>query len=176
MKVVPFVRRAGLRATAALTIVAFLGTAPHAWAQATQGQQQPAQQPPAQQPQQSQTQGLTFSADAGIIFNVIKPDKTADFEAVMTRLKDALAKSEDPVRKQQAAGWKVFKAQEPAQNGNVYYLFVLDPVVKDADYTVSKILSEAFPTEVQDLYAKMRDAYVPGGFKLSLQQIQTMGH
>jgi hypothetical protein len=47
----------------------------------------------------------------------------------------------------------------------------MDPVVKDADYTVSKILAEAFPTEAQDLYTKYRDAYVPGGFRLSLMNV-----
>jgi hypothetical protein len=187
MEVIAFVRKVSRRGTtAALATAALLALGlAAAWAQAaqpTQGQQQPA---PGQQPQQQQQQGqqeqqqgpgLSFSTDAGIVFNVIKADKTADFEMIVGRLKDALAKSEDPVRKQQAAGWKVFKAQEPAQNGNVYYLFVLDPVVKDADYTISKILSEAFPSEVQDLYAKMRDAYVPGGFKLSLTQIAALGH
>ena len=33
----------------------------------------------------------------------IKPDKTADFETVMAKLKEALTKSEKPERKQQAA-------------------------------------------------------------------------
>ena len=85
-----------------------------------------------------------------MLFNTIKPDKTADFEAVMAKLKEALQKSADPVRKQQAASWKVFKSVEPVQ-GNALYLFVVDPPVKDADYTVSKILAEAFPTEAMDL-------------------------
>jgi len=128
-----------------------------------------------QQPQQQQATGLTFGTDAGIVFNVIKPDKTADFEVVMEKLKEALGKIDNPVRKQQASGWKVFKVQEPGPNGNVFYLFVVDPVVKDADYTVAKILYEAFPTEAQDLYNKMRDCYAGGGSKLSLQSIQKFG-
>ena len=49
-----------------------------------------------------------------MVLNFIKPDKTADFEAVIAKLKEALAKSEKPERKQQAAGWKVFKSPDPA--------------------------------------------------------------
>src|SRR5689334_9787199 len=54
-----------------------------------------------------------FAAPAGVIFNLIKPDKTADFELVMGRLRTALANNPDPVRKKQGAGWKMYKAAEP---------------------------------------------------------------
>ena len=70
-----------------------------------------------------------------MVLNFIKPDKTADFEAVVGKLKEALTKSEKPERKQQAASWKVFKSPDPAAGGNVLYVFVIDPAVKGADYT-----------------------------------------
>ena len=38
---------------------------------------------------------------------------------------------------------------------NVLYVFVIDPSVKGADYTVSNILAEAFPAEVQCGYSRM---------------------
>jgi len=120
-------------------------------------------------------QGLVFGADAGVVFNVIRADKTADFEMVMSRVKDALQKSDNPVRKQQAAGWKVFRAQEPDAKGNVIYLFVLDPAVKDADYTVSRILAEVFPTEAQELWPKFRDAYAGGQNRLNLTLVADFG-
>src|SRR6185295_8044915 len=44
----------------------------------------------------------TFAGDGGMVLNFIKPDKTADFEAVMAKLKEALNKSEKPGRKEQA--------------------------------------------------------------------------
>ena len=50
----------------------------------------------------------TFASDGGMVLNFIKPDKTADFEAVIGKLKEALQKSAKPDRKQQAASWKVF--------------------------------------------------------------------
>src|SRR5687767_1303024 len=68
-----------------------------------------------------------FAGDGGLVLNFIKPDKTADFEMVMGKLKEALQKSEKPERKQQAASWKVFKSPDPAAGGNVLYVFVIDP-------------------------------------------------
>ena len=52
---------------------------------------------------------FVFSGDGGVILNFVKADKTADFEMVMGKLKEALAKSEKPERKAQAAGWKVLQ-------------------------------------------------------------------
>lgn len=105
--------------------------------------------------QAPQTQ--TFGAGAGMVLNFVKPDKTADFEAVMAKLKEALQKSEKPERKQQAASWKLFKSPDPA-GGNTLYVFFIDPAVANADYTVTNILNEAFPTEVQALYKQYVDA------------------
>ena len=79
-----------------------------------------------------------FASDAGMILNTIKVDKTADFEAVVAKLKEALQKSEKPERKQPAATWRVFRALEPGANNSVLYVFGIDPPVKDADYTVSR--------------------------------------
>ena len=88
-----------------------------------------------------------------MVLNFVKPDKTADFEAVIAKLKEALAKSEKPERKEQARSWKVFKSPDPAAGGNALGDFVIDPAVKGADYTVSNILAEAFPpAEVDELY------------------------
>jgi hypothetical protein len=103
-----------------------------------------------------------FGSGAGIVLNFIKPDKTADFEAVVAKLKEALQKSKDPVRIQQARSWKVFRALEPGGNGSVLYLFVIDPAVPHADYTVSTILAEAFPDQVQTLYKQYADSYASG--------------
>ena len=99
------------------------------------------------------------------MFNVIKPDKTADFEMVMGKLKEAFAKSDDPVHKQMAQGWRVIKNPEPIQGGNYLYVFLVDPVVKDADYTVSRVLAKAFPAEVQELF-KVYSACFAGGVTL----------
>jgi hypothetical protein len=115
-----------------------------------------AQQAQAQAPAQR-----LFPNGAGMILNFVKPDKTADFEMVMTRLKEALLKSEKPERKQQAAGYKVYKSPDPA-GGNVLYVVLIDPSVLGADYTVANILSEAFPKEANELYTKFAESLAQG--------------
>ena len=116
-----------------------------------------------------------FGSDAGMILNAIKPDKTEDFEAVLAKLKEALQKSAKPERKQQAASWRVFKAIERGANNSVLYVFWFDPPVKDADYTVSRILAEVFPAEAQELYRKFSEAYVGGQNVINLQLFTRMG-
>ncbi len=129
--------------------------------------------PPAQQTAAAPTKRV-FASDAGMVLNFIKPDKTADFEAVMAKLKEALQKSAKPERKQQAASWKIFKSPEPAAGGNVLYVFIIDPAVKDADYTVSTILAEAFPQEVQTLYKQYADSYASGQNFVNLQLVSDL--
>ena len=124
----------------------------------TQGQAQ-AQQP-AQQQQPAQPAGRKFTAAAGLSFNIIKPDKTADFEKFIAQLHQALYASADPKRKQQAAGWKVYKMSEPAPNGNVMYVYVIDPTVTDSDYSIGPILTEGLKDKATAAYDLIKDAYV----------------
>ena len=137
--------------------------------------------PPAQPPAapaaaaQAAPTARTFASDGGMVLNFIKPDKTADFEAVVAKLKEALQKSAKPERKQQAASWKVFKSPDPAAGGNVLYVFMIDPSVKGADYTVSNILAEAFPTEVAALYKQYAEAYASGQNFVNLSLISDLG-
>jgi hypothetical protein len=122
-----------------------------------------AQQAPAQTA--AAPQARVFAGDLGLMFNVIKPDKTADFEMVVGKLKEAFAKSDDPVHKQMAQGWRVLKNPEPIQGGNYLYVFLIDPVVKDADYTVSRVLAKTFPNEVQEIF-KVYSSCFAGGVTL----------
>ena len=131
--------------------------------------------PPAQQAAAAPAKRV-FGSDAGLVLNFIKADKTADFEAVMAKLKEALNKSDKPERKQQAASWKVFKSPEPAAGGNVLYVFVIDPSVKDADYTVSTILAEAFPQDVQAIFKQYSDSYASGQNFVNLALVQKFGN
>jgi hypothetical protein len=116
-----------------------------------------------------------FTGDAGLVLNFIKADKTADFEAVMGKLKEALNKSDKPERKQQAAGWKILKAAEPGAGGAVLYVFIIDPVVKDADYTVSTILAEAFPSDVNTIFKQYADSFASGQNFVNLSTVMKLG-
>jgi hypothetical protein len=92
----------------------------------------------------------------------------------MARIKEALAKSTDPKRKQQALGWRVFKGIETGPGGNVVYISFFDPPVKDAEYSVTDILREAYPNEAQDLWAKYTACFVNGQVMLNLKQVVNM--
>ena len=130
-------------------------------AQPPAGQEPPAGQPPAGQPpagQQPAGQGtaaspagakeprLSLSAPAGAFMYVIKPDQTATFEELMGKVRDALGKSENPVRKQQLAGWRGYRATEPS-GANVLYIVLVDPTVMAAEYDPLVILAESLGTE-----------------------------
>ena len=52
----------------------------------------------------------------------------------MTKLKEALTKSETPEAKQQLAGWKVVKAPKPMPDGNIVYIARHQSRGKGADY------------------------------------------
>jgi hypothetical protein len=119
--------------------------------------------------------GRVFASEQGLIFNAIRPDKVMDFETVLAKLRAALADSKDPVRNQQGWGWKIFKAAEPGPNGSVLYVFVMDPAVKGADYGVAKILSEAYPNEIMELYRMYTGAFATAGQTLiNLQPIPAL--
>lgn len=146
--------------------------------QAAPAQEQPVQEPPApEQPAQeqpvpeqpvpgeepasqaAQPNPFMFDSDAGMLTFFIKADKAADFEKVMAKLHQALASSEQPQRRQMAEGWKLYKAAEPGPNNTVLYVNFITPVLKGGDYTISKILAEVFPQEVQEIFPLYRDAF-----------------
>jgi hypothetical protein len=130
---------------------------------------------PAQQAQAAPTTRV-FTADSGMVLNFIKADKVADFEMVVAKLKEALAKSPKPERKQQAMTWKVFKAAEPGAGGSVLYVFIVDPAVKGADYSVANILAESFPTEqVNEIYKAYAGAYATGQNIVNLSLASDLG-
>jgi hypothetical protein len=99
-----------------------------------------------------------FESDAGLMLKFVRPDRVGDFEAIVAKLNEAQERSSSPERRRQAQSWRVFRAAEPATNGDVVYVFEMDPAVKGADYTVARILAEAFPTEAQSLYRRYADA------------------
>jgi hypothetical protein len=125
-------------------------------------------QPPAQTPALPAPQATAapaarvFGSDTGLVLNFIKPDKTADFEAIVAKVKEALQKSANPQRQQQAASWRVYKSPDAAAGGAALYVFIVNPVVKGADYTVSTILAEGFPDEVAALYKTYSESYSSG--------------
>ena len=154
---------------------------------------QPAAQPapaPAAQPAPAASDS-TFTGTVGVLLVQVKGDQTAAYESLIislvmlgtvlcesliTKLKESLGKNEKPERKAMAAGWKVYKSSEP-MNGNTLYVHIVDPVSAGQNYLETyKLISETFPAEVQDLYGKTKDAFVPGGLgRLNLTLVSALG-
>ena len=101
---------------------------------------------------------LTMEGDATVMIVLIKPDKTADFEAVIAKYKEALEKNDKAARKEQLAGLKIYKSPT-AMGGNTAYIFSIDPVVKGEEYDITRVINEVFPSEVTDFFNKYKDAY-----------------
>jgi hypothetical protein len=124
--------------------------------------------------QSAATPALAFASEAGIILNPIVPSQTAVFEEVMQRAREALEKSTDPVRKQQAAGWKVFKGVDPYQ-GATLYISVMDPAVKGADYNVFALLKESLgDAEARLIFEQLRSAYAAPMHVVSMDSFLSM--
>lgn len=111
------------------------------------------------QESQPASPGLTFEGDAALLTVAINADKTADFEQIMRRVREALLKSEKPEKRQQAEGWKVMRLQQPLPDGTIAYVHIVHPVVRGADYSIMQTLYDAFPDERQSLYELYRGAF-----------------
>ena len=104
---------------------------------------------------------LTLDGDAAVITIMIKADKTADFESVIAKYREAFGKSDNATRKTQLAGMKFFKGASTPQG--VPYIIVVDPVVKGEEYDITRIVTEVFPSEVQAVYQKYKDSFAGRG-------------
>lgn len=126
------------------------------------------QQPPAQQqPATPKEPRVTFKGDAGVLLFTVKPDQAAAFEELLTKVRDALSKSEDPVRKQQLEAWKLYKANEPGAGGGTLYILVADPALKGAEYDPIMLLVEGLGKEYatpenQEMVKRLAAAFTGG--------------
>jgi hypothetical protein len=114
-----------------------------------------------------------FTAPVGLLFNTVRADRVDDFEKAMGYLQAALASSTDERVRAQAAGWRVFKATEAAPGGAALYVFLLDPTVMGADYSLGRILADAYPDQakLQEIW-KLYSNSVTGGSLLNLTPVK----
>ena len=133
------------------------------------------QQPAAAQPAPAAPK-VPFTTPAGILLVQIKPDKTADFEEMVGKLKAGFAKTQDATLKQQAAGFKVYKSAEPF-GANALYVVQIEPTVPNSEYELFNMLLRTMTPEEQraegvaDMWKRYADAFAAGLSKLSLTPI-----
>ena len=101
----------------------------------------------------------TMEGDLALWNVAIRPDKTADWDQFLGKLKEALSKAGTPEAKQQLAGWKIIKVAKPLPDGNIHYIHVINPVA-GADYNLLQVMYAVFtdPTEQKALYDLYRGA------------------
>lgn len=115
----------------------------------------------------------SFTAPVGLVFNTVRPERVAEFERLLAEVQTALAASKNPTTRAQAKGWRFYKAAEPGPGGSVMFVFVIDPVVPGEDYSLGKVLVEAFPDPVklQELWALYTGSVTGGGSLLNLSPV-----
>jgi 23S rRNA G2069 N7-methylase RlmK/C1962 C5-methylase RlmI len=86
---------------------------------------------------------LVFGARTGIVLNYVKAARVEQFEAAVAELRKALEASDNPIRRQQADGWRFFRAEEAGPSGTVVFVFAVDPVLRGADYAIRAVLEDA---------------------------------
>ena len=134
----PFVISTGALALALLPAAVF--------AQTPAAPQTPAQPPAAAAPATPSEPKLGFATPAGILLVQIKPDQTAAFEELNSKLKAALATTTDPALKAQGTAWKVYKSAEGMQ-GNALYVVVIDPASAGTEYNPIDVLFKTMTDE-----------------------------
>jgi hypothetical protein len=117
--------------------------------------QQPAGQPPAGQPPAGQPPAeaakapkLTFKTTAGMLLVQVKPDQTAAFEEMITKLKTGTAAATDPQVKQPGQV-KAYKSAEPGPGGNVFYILLYDPATPGIEYNWLDVINKTLTPEQQ---------------------------
>ena len=118
--------------------------------------------------------GRTFAAPVGLLFNTVRAERVKDFEIFLAYLRAALDKATDPGVQAQARGWRMLRATEPGPNSTVLYVFVLDPTVAGADYSLGRIMADAYPDAVQlsEIWKLYTSSVVGGGSLLNLTPLK----
>ncbi|MEP7118895.1 MAG: hypothetical protein ABI880_14995 [Acidobacteriota bacterium] len=124
--------------------------------------------PPALQAVPADPSRLLFPAgSSGLVLVLVKPDRTADYEAVIAALTRVMGTAPPEVRAR-AGGWKVFKAQEPDAKGNAVYVHFLATPDAAVDYRPSVVLERLMGTLPEAELVKYRDALAAPPTRLSL--------
>lgn len=170
----PFVTSTFALALALAPAVLFAQAAPAAQQPASPpAGQPPAAQPPAPAPAAPK---LAITSPGAVLLVPIKPDQTAVFEEFAKKLLAGMAKSQDPILKQQASGFKIYKSAEPFA-ANALYVVMIEPAVPNAEYELFAMLLKTMTPEEQrapeaaEMWKRYAGAFAGGPSRLSLTPI-----
>lgn len=174
------VRRAGARVAmgAAVLMVSSLMVSASAMAQEPAPAAPAAPAEAAQPPAEPAKPQLTFdNADAVVWFYAVKGDSGPQFEQFFGRVKEAMAKSTNPERKNQAANMRLMKSTSPAGDGTLNYVLIITPISKGQEYSPGMLLFEVFPTEAKTLVDQLQSYINDKGLNAAvpLTNVMTLG-
>lgn len=174
------VRRAGARVAtgAAVLMVSSLMVSASAMAQEPAPAAPAAPAEAAQPPAEPAKPQLTFdNADAVVWFYAVKGDSGPQFEQFFGRVKEAMAKSTNPERKNQATGMRLMKSTSPAGDGTLNYVLIISPISKGQEYSPGMLLFEVFPTEAKTLVDQLQSYINDKGLNAAvpLASVMTLG-
>jgi len=136
---------------------------------------QPPAPVPADTPAAADPARILFPAGvSGLVLVLVKADRTADYEAVISALKTAVAAAPEADRRI-ADGWQVLKAREADAKGNAVYVHWLPAPVADADYRPSILLDRLSAALPEALLVKYRDALAAAPTRLTLDVFAALG-
>ena len=149
------------------------GQVPGAPGQQVPGQPLPGARTPAAPPPASASAARAFTAPIGLLFNTVRPDKTADFEKLVAAVRKTLESSTDAKLQAIAKGLRFYKATEPGPGNSVVYVFLVDPTVPGEDYGLGRILSAGSTdtAALQEIWKLYTSSVTGGGSLLNLSPI-----
>ena len=134
----------------------------------------PAQQPAA--PAQPAAAQLTFKTNAGMLLVQVKPDQTAAFEEMLTKLRAGASASTDEAIKA-AGNLRAYKSSEPGAGGNAFYVLLYDPATSGTEYAWLDVINKTLTPEqqrdpaTQEMYKRFAAA-IAGTNLLNLTEIK----
>lgn len=152
-----------VRAQARLGVVVLMAMLGSAQGTA-RGQAPPAPAAPATRAPTAPTPASTADlSDVWLVIYNVQPSRTADFEALATRVREAMRQSSVPRRRQQAAGLLIHRSALPNPDGHVvYFLQVPTERNNDADRTGLDVLIESvLPAEATALVTRLESILDP---------------
>jgi hypothetical protein len=103
----------------------------------------PAPTPPAVAPSRA------FNAPAGMLLYQVIPVRVLDFERLIAYVRDSVAKTTNAKLREQFKGLTIWRTVEAGPNGDALYVFLVNPAVPCADYSLGQLLAEAYPDPAQ---------------------------
>lgn len=98
---------------------------------------------PAQTSQATPPAPPSIDGDLWLVIYSVLPNRTTEFEALARQVREALAKSPQPVRQAQARDLRIHRSALPTPDGKVMYFLQIPALTGDADRSGFDVLIDA---------------------------------